>query len=86
MAYALISAIATVMVLTWERAGLAGSLPVVAASAITFVAGYFVLRGGRLVERLLGTSGMAMFQWVMGLLLAAVAVQFIADGARGLLS
>lgn len=79
-------AIATVMVLTSEKAGLAGTAAVLAAIAVTFSVTYLVLAAGRHVERFLGSSGMAMLQRVMGLLLAAVAVQFIVDGARRLLS
>jgi multiple antibiotic resistance protein len=74
------------MVLTSESSGVAGSLPVIVAVAVTFVVSYFTLRAGPLVSRLLGTSGMAMLQRVMGLLLAAMAVQFIAEGAKRLLA
>ena len=77
-------AIATVMMLVSERPGWSGSLTVVAAIGLTFVASYFVLRIAPLLGRILGTSGMAMFQRIMGLLLAAMSVQFIADGARRL--
>lgn len=77
-------AIATVMMLVSERPGWEGTLSVVAAIALTFLATYFVLRVAPLLGRLLGTSGTAMFQRIMGLLLAAMAVQFIADGARRL--
>jgi multiple antibiotic resistance protein len=79
-------AIATVMVLTSEKPGFAGSIPVILAVAVTFAASYFILRAGPVIARLLGTSGMAMVQRVMGLLLAAVAVQFIAHGAKRLLA
>jgi multiple antibiotic resistance protein len=79
-------AIATVMMLVSERPGVGGTLSIVAAVAITFVASYVVLRVAPLIGRLLGTSGTAMFQRIMGLLLAAMAVQFIADGVRRLLS
>lgn len=78
-------AIATVMVLAAERPGLAPVLPVAAAIVVTFAAGYFILRAGALLSRLLGASGMALVQRVMGLVLAAVSVQFIVDGARRLL-
>jgi hypothetical protein len=45
-----------------------------------------VLRAGPLVQRVLRTSGMALLQRVMGLLLAALAIQFIVGGGRHLLS
>jgi multiple antibiotic resistance protein len=78
-------AIATVMVLTSERSGVVGMVPVVGGILLTFTASYLVLRAGPLVARVLGTSGLAMLQRVMGLLLAAIAVQFIAEGGRRLL-
>ena len=78
-------AIATVMVLMADRPGPLAIVPVAAAVAVTFLASYAVLRAGHLVRGLLGQSGMAMLERVMGLVLAAVAVQFIADGARRLL-
>ena len=77
-------AIATVMVLTAERPGMIGLIPIVLAVLLTFLATYFTLRGGRHIGRVLGVSGMAMFQRVMGLLLASIAIQFIVEGGRRL--
>jgi len=51
---------------------------------VTMTASYFLLRGASLVQRFLGQSGVAILQRVMGLLLAAIAVQFIAEGGREL--
>ncbi len=78
-------AIATVMVLMARGEGLLSALPVLAAIAVTFLASYFVLRGAGLVQRALGQSGVAVLQRVMGLILAAIAVQFMAEGAKDLL-
>ena len=61
------------------------AVPVLLAITITFVAAYFILRAAALVQRVLGQSGVAILERVMGLLLAAIAVQFVADGARDLL-
>jgi len=58
---------------------------VVASIVVTMIASYFLLRGASLVQRALGQSGVAIFQRVMGLLLAAIAVQFIAEGGRELI-
>jgi multiple antibiotic resistance protein len=77
-------AIATVMVLSAERPGLLSVLPIGAAIVVTFASGYYILRAGELIKRALNTSGMALVQRIMGLILAAVAVQFIAEGARRL--
>jgi len=55
-------------------------------SPSTLIAAYVILRGGTVVQKVLGQAGLAMLERVMGLLLAAIAVQFIADGGRELLS
>lgn len=78
-------AIATVMVLMSKGPGVLAAVPVLISIAITFVASYFVLRGAGLVQRVLRQSGVAILQRVMGLILAAIAVQFMADGGRDLL-
>lgn len=77
-------AIATVMVLMSRGDGLLSTVAVVLSVLVTMAATYFLLRGASLVQRVLGQSGVAIFQRVMGLLLAAIAVQFIAEGARDL--
>jgi multiple antibiotic resistance protein len=78
-------AIATVMVLMSRASGVVPVVAVVASILITMAASYFLLRGASLVQRFLGQSGVAIFQRVMGLLLAAIAVQFIAEGVRDLM-
>ncbi len=78
--------IATVMVLMSKGKSLWVSAPVVLVSiGMTFVACYYVLRGAHLVQRVLKQSGTAILQRLMGLILAAIAVQFIAEGAKELL-
>ena len=77
-------AIATVMVLMSRASGVVSVVAVVLSIAVTMAASYFLLRGATLVQRVLGQSGVAIFQRVMGLLLAAIAVQFIAEGGRDL--
>jgi multiple antibiotic resistance protein len=78
-------AIATVMVLMSRGKTPADAVPVVISIVITFAASYAILRGAGLVQRVLGSSGLAVLERVMGLLLGAIAVQFIADGGRDLL-
>jgi multiple antibiotic resistance protein len=78
-------AIATVMVLVSKGRGLITVLPVVVSILLTFIASYYILRGASVVQRVLGQSGVAILQRLMGLILAAIAVQFIADGSRDLL-
>ena len=79
-------AIATAMVLM-ARGGdeLLSAVPVLLAIVITFVTSYLVLRAAGFVQRVLKQSGVAILERVMGLILAAIAVQFIADGGKDLL-
>ncbi|WP_342374719.1 MarC family protein [Myxococcus stipitatus] len=77
--------IATAMVLVARGNSMTGTLPVLAAIILTFVASYFILRASGLVQRVLRQSGVAIVERVMGLILAAIAVQFMADGAKELL-
>jgi len=77
-------AIATVMVLMSRASGVVSVVAVLVSVLVTLAASYFLLRGASLVQRVLGQSGVAILQRVMGLLLAAIAVQFIAEGGRDL--
>ncbi|HLL05023.1 MAG TPA: MarC family protein [Myxococcaceae bacterium] len=79
-------AIASAMVLMSKGETLLMAVPVIAAIVLTFLASYFILRASNLVLRVLKQSGVAILERVMGLILAAIAVQFMADGARDLLS
>lgn len=79
-------AIATATVLMARGGkGWVSTLPVLLAIIITFVTSYFVLRAAGLVQRVLRQSGVAILERVMGLILASIAVQFIADGGKDLL-
>ena len=75
-------AIATVMMLVaqadhaWQLGILAGSIVVTAGLS------FLMLRAAGLVNRVLGNSGRAILERVMGLLLVAIAVQFIIGGVR----
>lgn len=79
-------AIATVMVLMSRGTTLFSAVPVIIAILVTMGASYLILRGANLVQKVLGQSGLAILDRVMGLILAAIAVQFIADGARDLMN
>lgn len=72
--------IATAVVLT-SRANswFQTSLVVVAVAAVALLT-YVFLRGARVVERVLGKNGLPILERVMGLLLAAIALQFVIDG------
>jgi multiple antibiotic resistance protein len=79
-------AIASAMVLMSKGESVLMAVPVLAAIVLTFVASYFILRASHLVQRVLKQSGITILERVMGLILAAIAVQFMADGAKDLLT
>lgn len=79
-------AIATVMVLMSKGDTFAlSAVPVVAAIVVTLVASFLILSGATYVQKVLKQTGVALLERVMGLILAAIAVQFIFDGGRALL-
>ncbi len=55
------------------------------AIAVTGIGVYFTLRGALVIERRLGQTGPNVMQRVMGLTLAAVAVQFVPEGIETVL-
>jgi multiple antibiotic resistance protein len=75
---------ATVMVLVAEGGPIQTGI-VVAAILLTFAISYAVLRAAGALKRWTGPSVVAVVERVLGLLLAAIALQFVATGARGLL-
>lgn len=78
--------IATVMVLMSDEATYPRGIAVAIAIALTFVAAYVILAMAQRVTRVLGQTGLAVTHRIFGLLLAALAIQFIADGAKALLA
>ena len=74
--------IATVIVLMartraepwWHKA------PILGAILVTAIATYFILAGAARTERMLGRSGLAILERAAGLLLVAIAIQFMLDG------
>ncbi len=58
------------------------ALPVLAAIAITAAASYLLLAGAARTERVLGRTGLSIIERAAGLLLVAVAIQFMLDGLR----
>jgi len=49
---------------------------------VVAVVSYWVLRSANVIERRLGQTGMNVLERIMGLILAATAVQFVIDGIR----
>jgi multiple antibiotic resistance protein len=78
-------ATSTVMVLVSRAARVWQYVVVFAAIALTALVSYALLRSAVNVERRLGRTGMNVLQRVMGLILAATAVQFIVEGIANLL-
>jgi len=75
-------AIASMILLTGQQPGLLG-LAWVSAVMVSVVAAVFVLfLAGGLIERALGRVGINVVTRLLGMLLAAVSVQFVLDGLR----
>ncbi|HEX4634748.1 MAG TPA: MarC family protein [Rhizomicrobium sp.] len=56
-----------------------------AIMGVMLLASYLVFLSATWLERLLGTQGQAVLGRLLGVLLAALAVQFVADGVRALI-
>jgi len=63
----------------WQYAVVFGAI------ALTAFVSYLLLRGALRVERRLGRTGLNVIQRVMGLILAATAVQFVVEGISNVL-
>ena len=77
-------ATSTVMVLVSRAQHVWQYIVVFAAIAVTSLVTLGLLRSGMRVERRLGQTGMNVLQRVMGLILAATAVQFVVEGIASL--
>ena len=75
-------AISTVMVLAGQSRTPLTTLAVYGAIALTAVVSYVTLAAATMVERRLGLTGMRILTRLMGLVLCAIAVQFIVDGIK----
>ena len=75
-------AISTVMVLALGAKTLAATVAVYVSIVVTSLLTYVVLSAASLVERRLGQTGMRILTRLMGLVLLAIAVQFILDGIK----
>jgi len=56
------------------------AIPVFTAIALTSIAAYYTLAFGARIERALGETGIRVLMRLMGLVLAAMAVQFVLNG------
>jgi multiple antibiotic resistance protein len=78
-------ATSTVMVLVSRAERVWQYVVVFGAIALTALVSFGVLRSAVIVERRLGRTGMNVLQRVMGLILAATAVQFVVEGIANVL-
>ena len=79
-------ALASVMILGTQARGVPwGPAVVLAMAAVVLVLTYVAFRLAGPVSRLLGRTGVNVVSRVLGILLAALAVQYVADGVRGIL-
>ena len=74
-------AISTVMVLAGQARGIPGYIAVYGSIWLTAIICWLTLRAGDRLVTLLGQTGIRVMTRIMGLLLAAVATQFVITGA-----
>ncbi len=77
-------AISTVMVLMGQSRSWWQVIPVFASIGITALVSYFVLAGANRVRKFLGETGIRILMRLMGLVLTALAVQFVLNGLTDL--
>ena len=75
-------AISTVMVLALGSKSIYATVTLYVSIALTALVCYVTLAAASMVERRLGQTGMRILTRLMGLVLCAIAVQFIVDGIR----
>lgn len=75
--------IASIMLLMSQNDGLESSIVILSAAGIVLMLTFFTLWAAGPIMRLLGDSAEAVITRLLGVLLAALAAQFIIDGLRG---
>ena len=79
-------AITSTMILSGETQSVVGLGIVILAILVTLVATYIVLRAAPKISALLGNSGMRIITRIMGLIVMVIAVQFMIDGVKPILT
>jgi multiple antibiotic resistance protein len=74
--------IATVTALMGRAGRKLFAIPVIASIALTCAASYLMLVAAERISRLLGVTGLNVMNRVIGLIIGALAVQFMFDGVR----
>ena len=75
-------AIASMILLTGQAEGLAGLAAVIGVMLVVLMLVFLAFLAGGLLERLLGHTGINVITRLLGMLLAALAVQFVLDGLK----
>ena len=73
-------AIASIILLMGQAEGLAGSLTIIGVMAVVVACVFILFIAGSILEKLIGQTGINVVTRLLGMLLAALAVQFIIDG------
>lgn len=74
--------IASVILLTGQRPGLEGLAMVLGVTAAVLLVVMIFFFASGLLERAMGKTGITVITRLLGMLLAALAVQFVLDGLR----
>ncbi|MDX1921991.1 MAG: MarC family protein [Alphaproteobacteria bacterium] len=77
--------ITAIILLTNKSHAWFDQLQVYAAMALAVIASYVCMKAVQRLKTVLGSGGIQIMARLMGILLAAMAIQFIADGAKGLI-
>jgi len=70
------------MVLMGAAPSISHGIPVILAIAITAFASYVILASADRVRRKMGETGIRIMMRIMGLLLTAIAIQFVINGLQ----
>lgn len=74
--------ISTVIIYAADAKGAKGLFAIMAAGLIISIANYLILMGANKVSKFLGDTGLNILNRIMGMLLAAVAVEIIVSGLK----
>jgi multiple antibiotic resistance protein len=74
----------TVLLFSGVRDGSASYLPLIVAIMVIFIVTYVCFLLSKRLARLVGQTVNSVFTRLLGVILASLAIQFIADGVRGL--